>query len=391
MSFAAPSSQAAGERPIAFLLDDRTGAGAFVEPVTLSIRPEGLTRTDPSRIAVQQTLGGAWADSFGAGLATITISGHTGWRRDVGLSQQTNGQDGEARFLRLRDTVFAQWHLRREAAVKSGRDPNLVQLIFSDALNSFTATVLPQSFVLQRSKSRPLLMQYQIAMLELSAGVRPAALLPGLPSIVGGDVLRTLGLTSLADSIDKIESFAKDITSFIDGSIGAPVKQFMATTAAIYRRVDSAVRSVDGITSSLVSVAQSASQAGMNIFRSIGAVLSLPQRAMARLTEVAAAYTNIFCLLKNAIKRLPQYDDYSSLYGASNCSSTAGGRPLSAFSGLNTFAGIQPPAETFGVKISGSAQASLQGLARADVVLAPPSPASLLSSLTQINLGLEVA
>src|ERR1035437_1247118 len=47
---------------------------------TLTVNPEDLTVTEPSRVAVQQTMGGAWVDSFGPGLRTINISGVTGWR-----------------------------------------------------------------------------------------------------------------------------------------------------------------------------------------------------------------------------------------------------------------------------------------------------------------------
>lgn len=390
MNYAPPSSQKAAERPISFFLNDGASIGAFVEPVVLSVPPEALSRQDPSRINVVQTLGGAWADNFGPGLAGITISGHTGWRRDAGLSLQSNGQDGVDRFLRLRDTVFSQWHSRRAAAVLAGRDPNDVHLVLTDALDRFTVTVAPQSFVLQRSRSRPLLMQYQISLSVLYDGVAPsgASLLGG---VLGGDVLRSLGLTSLADSIDKIEGYANQISRFIDYTIGTPVRAFMATSAAIYRRVDSAVRSADGIASSLVGIAQNVARAGMNVFRTIGLIASLPERAKALVNGVAAAYTNVFCLLRNAIKNLPQYDSYDSLYGASNCSSTSGGSPVSSFAGVNTFAAIQRPAEAFGITVSPEAQAGLSSLARADVAMAPPSILSLLSSVGAVNGGLVAA
>lgn len=389
MTLAPPSSQSAGERPIAFLLTDDTGS-QLAEPITMSVRPEALTRQDPSRIAVQQTLGGAWADSFGAGLATINISGHTGWRRDIGSSPQSGGQDGVERFLSLRETVFTRWHEERAQRVKSGQDPSGVQLIFSDALDRFGCVVAPQSFVLQRSRSRPLLMQYQISMTVLSdIGFKSGAFdLAG----VAPDILQAVGLESLSASITKIESLAGSISKFLDNSIGAPVKQFMNTTAAIYRRVDTAVRSVDGVASSLISIAQTASRAGMNVCRTIGLIAGLPQRAAALIGQVATAYTNVFCLLRNAVKRLPQYDDYSDLYGASNCSSTAGGRGLSPFADTNTFGFVFQAAEAeAGVIFTTGAQSAMQSLARVDAVLSPPTATSLVSSLQAVNLGVSIA
>lgn len=388
MTFAPPSSQAAGDRPITFILADGVGAGPPVEPVTLSIRPESLTRQDPSRLSVQQTLGGAWADSFGSGLATINIQGHTGWRRNVGLSQDSAAEDGEARFLRLKDTIFSQWHQRRALATQSGLNPDAIQLVFADALDSFAAIVAPQSFVLQRSRSRPLLMQYQISMIVLSEEVGAPVGISAVSALTG-DVLRTVGLDSLADSLDRLESYAKSISGIIDSSIAGPAQKFMQTTAAIYRRVDTAVRSADGVAASLISVAQTTARAGMNIFRSLNLIVGLPQRARALLTQIATAYTNVWCLFRNAIKTLPEYEDYSTLYGASNCSSTSGGRALSTFAGSNTLSAVAPVTSS-AVRVTPAAQVSLQSMARADVVLAPPSRTTVSSSLNTINLGLEV-
>ena len=240
MSLAPPSSQSADLRPIAFLLTDELGS-QLAEPITLSVRPEALTRQDPSRMSVQQTLGGAWADSFGPGLAAINISGHTGWRRDVGSSPDSSGFDGVERFLALRETVFKRWHELRDTRIRAGLDPAGVQLVFSDALDRFACVVAPQNFSLQRSRSRPLLMQYQISMVVLNDNVGYS---PGSSSGISagsGDILRSLGLESLASSIDKIDSYAKDLTSYIDTTIGGPVKAFMNTTSAIYKRVQGAV------------------------------------------------------------------------------------------------------------------------------------------------------
>jgi hypothetical protein len=388
-SLAPPSSQAAGERPIAFLLTDDTGA-QLAEPITLSVRPEALTRQDPSRLSVQQTLGGAWADSFGAGLATINISGHTGWRRNVGSSPDSSGQDGVDRFLALRETVFQRWHDEREQRAKAGLDPSGVQLIFSDALDRFGCVVAPQGFTLQRSRSRPLLMQYQISMVVLSDSIGFQAVDASFGAL-SGDVLQAAGLESLSNTISKIEGLSKSVTGFLDSTIGGPVKQFMATTAAIYKKVDSAVRSAEGVASSLIGIAQNASRAGMNLFRSIGQIVSLPQRAKALLGQVAAAYTNAFCLMRNAVRRLPQYDDYTDLYGASNCSSTSGGRGLSVFAGVSTLAAIAPAIAAALVLLTTAAQSSLSALARADVVLTPPTSTSLISTLKSINLGMSVS
>ena len=112
---AAPTDQRAGVRPISFLLD---AGGSLSDPVMLKVRPEDLTRTEPSRITVHQTLGrdrSGWADNFGAGLPTVTIAGHTGWR-DTGT-----GEDGVKAFERLNTLVMQSYHAARQAAISVGR------------------------------------------------------------------------------------------------------------------------------------------------------------------------------------------------------------------------------------------------------------------------------
>src|SRR5277367_3573779 len=75
-----PPSQKVGSAPISFIFIDGSIPAPNTWTLNLVIRPEELTRTDPSRMTVQQTLGGAWADDFGPGLGSINISGTTGWR-----------------------------------------------------------------------------------------------------------------------------------------------------------------------------------------------------------------------------------------------------------------------------------------------------------------------
>ena len=75
----APTSQKAGVRPISFVLVDGN-AGTTVS-ISLSIRPEDLTRTEPTTATAQRTLGGAWVDNFGPGMdmaATDSDAYHAG-------------------------------------------------------------------------------------------------------------------------------------------------------------------------------------------------------------------------------------------------------------------------------------------------------------------------
>jgi hypothetical protein len=151
----APPSQT--YRQIGFSLQ---GAPGGPVEFNFGLRPEELTVTEPSRLTVQQTLGGAWADSFGVGVSTITLSGTNGWRGGL-LSS------GEELFRQLQTTCFTGWHQARADAIAQGQDPDDIELYFTDSLDDIAVVVAPESFQLRRSKTSPLLMRYQIKLLVL--------------------------------------------------------------------------------------------------------------------------------------------------------------------------------------------------------------------------------
>lgn len=387
-----PQSQKANARPIAFVLDDRARNDP---PIALSmfIRPEDLTRTDPSRMTVQQTLGGGWADSFGAGLPSLTISGHTGWRQAASSVDQNRSKDGIERFQELKLQVFDKWHERRLAAVRAGQDPDLVKLVFADALDHFAVVVAPNAFVLRRSKSRPLLCQYQISMVVVDQSIDPSRyLLYGVGGL-DADALEAAGLDSLSASIDEIIGYAQNIQNYVDQTLAAPVRQFMGQTQRLYNKVVLAVQSVDGISSSLIGVAQMSARAGMNLFRTIGVISNAPGHVKAQLMLVASAYSNIFCVLNNALKGPSIYEDYTPIYGASNCSSTSGGRAASPLAGENPFFTVAPQSQsiTSQVSLTPEAQSSLSTLAATDVALSPMPLATLKFHASSLASGMEVS
>lgn len=381
-NLAPPATQKAGQRPISFLLDG-FGSPSFVD---LVIRPEDLVRTDPSRLNVQQTLGGAWADNFGPGISQITISGHTGWRRTEG-----NGEDGIGRFLTLKETVFTEWHQRRDSIAKSGLNPDGVRLVFSDALDDFAAVVAPMSFTLRRSRSRPLLAQYQLAMMVLGDAEVIFGTPKGRSTVRDPDLLEQLGLESLSASVDRITAQLNNVHSFVDGTLAAPVRAFMAQTAKLYGSVRGLISAGSGIVGSVISIAQMTAQAGVNLFRTLAAIQSIPQTIKSSLMSMASAYSNIACVLNNAVRQQIHYQDYSDLYGASNCSSTAGGRPISSIGGENPFYKVVPTAGPSPVSVSQPAHAALTSMANTDTSLAPMSTANLGAAMSTIAGGFAVA
>jgi hypothetical protein len=334
---------------------------------------------------VHQTLGGAWADNFGPGIDQISISGHTGWRRRDG-----SNLDGQERFTQLKAQVFDEWHARRRDAIRNGQDPDTVQLIFADALDNFAVVVLPGSFTLRRSRSRPLISQYQIAMTVLDQNIDQAQYLTPVTTSKSANGLEALGLDSLTASIGEINGYIGDIQNFVDKTIAAPVKSFMDQTARLYGAVRGSIAKIDGLAGSLISVAQMTAKAGINIFRTLAAVASIPGHIKSRLMQIAGAYSNIFCVLKNALHQQIYYPDYSPLFGSSNCSSTSGGRPISSLSGQNPFYSVVPTRDPLPISLSSGAQTNLRALASSDPVLAPMSTSSIGSALSQVTGGMSV-
>lgn len=386
-----PSSQKASVCPISFLLSDDAGLGPPVG-ITLWIRPEDLTRSDPSRLTVQQTLGGAWGDSFGPGVPTISLAGTTGWR------QAPDGSgDGQARFLELRATVFDAWHARRLQAVQSGLDPNVVTLIFADALNSYVVVVAPQMFTLRRSKARPLLSQYQITLVVLDQVVGGSASPADAIALAGmGTILGTLadGLAALTLAIDVIQGAVGTVLAAVADVVGiviAPIAFFMSATASLFGQIYGLVQAGSAVIDQVIGVGIQLARAGINLFQTVASLAAGVPFVEAEMMIIAGSYSTVFCLLNAATSGLITYQSYDDLYGASNCSSTAGGSPVSPLAGTNPFDLIVPTSAFLPVALTPVAQASLAVLAANDPVLAPMPPAQLSATVGTISGGMTVA
>lgn len=386
-----PSSQKAADRPISFMLVDPTAPDVISKSrtITLAIRPQELTRNDPSRITVHQTLGGAWADNFGPGIPTISIVGHTGWHRS---REGTSTPDGLGRFKALRAQVFDDWHARKQNAIKAGRDPDQIQLIFADKLDDFACVVAPGNFVLRRSKAQPLLVQYQIAMTVLDQIIDPVSntTTPALIANSPSD-LRAAALISLGTSTRNLQTYLLDIKNFIDSNLAAPTQAFMLSTSKLYATVSDSINSASSVVDELVHVAHLTAQVGLNIFRTAAAVVGIPSFSKLRLMQVAGEYSNVFCVLRNAFSQQAFYQDYSPLYGSSNCSSTNGGGPPSQFIDTNPFFQVVPANPPLPIGISTSALQSMKAIAATDVVQSPLSTPQLVGYLNNINSGVVVA
>lgn len=384
-------------RPIAFVLHNQA-TGATPVKVDLAIRPEDLQRTDVSRVSVAQTLGGAWADAWGDGIATVTISGTTGW----GQGKLRNGLDA---FLELHDTVYQQWHRQRGLALAQGLDPDDVKLLFIDDLDEFVWVVVPNQFVLRRNKARPLLAQYQIMLTRVDDGGFDRALAESDMRILAPVDEATINeaLESMAESIGYVE---EDLSAVIDeigeaagasgvGGFAEAVADLVDGTNAVLEAVKDGVSSVDGLMSDVLSpieaIGAELARAAANVAQSVQQVLSLPDRAAQRLIRVAQAYLNAYCILRNIFRRrrrrIPSFDE---LLGSSMCASTTGAarRSPTAGMGVSWLEGLRFGSQSEG-GLDATAGEALSRLLAMDPVLAPPPLESLMTDVSLLGGGLK--
>jgi phage baseplate assembly protein W len=341
----APTNQAS--RRVGFLLQKNgQTVGDFVE---LVLRPEDLSRRQASRLVVSQTLGGAWVDSHGEGLAQISISGHTGWRFDA------TQKDGLDRFRTLRDVVFKDWHRLRSEESKAGKDPDRIQLIFIDELDDICAFVAPVSFELRRSKTQPLLQRYAIQLTELEPVKNP------------------LGESQKGTGVFMQESLAATVTEELDMITGfAAIETLkanaerLATAAAAIEKADNGLlfqigrvgkKVADSLTAATEYI-QGLNQQGIPeveallmeitrfVFASRNLVLAVAGQDVGsevlkgQFRGIAQNFSELFCNLINLRPNFKSIFDFSQLHGTSNCSSTRGGEPASPYADVNAFEAI---------------------------------------------------
>lgn len=296
---------------------------------TLSINPEELTVTEPSRVSVQQTLGAAWVDSFGPGLRTINISGTSGWR-----AKHANGRDWESEFKSLHDEAFKYWHIRRAAKIAEGGDPDKVRLEFVDTLDGIAVYVVPQQFVLKRSKSRPLLVQYNIGMMATAdiaysfpiqePKLDAKATLDSFDQTVADMVKLAEDMEAMADTISAaVTAVVQRVTKLLNA-----INRIMAAVQSIMKAVGSVIEAVS-------TIIKKVARALNNFFAVLSALRNFPGKLTAMFKQAMGLCRNLLCLFKNGFKdawKLEKYDDFN---GAANCSSTNGGSGLSPLHNIN--------------------------------------------------------
>jgi phage baseplate assembly protein W/LysM repeat protein len=371
--------------PIGFYLE---GGGPAPVSFTMYIRPEDISRPEPSRITPVQTLGGAWVDAWGRGLSTITLAGHQGWRGNA-------LQSGQSLFAQLRSTVFTDWHSRRAANVALGLDPNTVSLYYVDILNNITAKVVPMSFTLRRNKTSPLLMRYQIQLLVLDDQNVPQTAIDAVTNSLTDPSRWIAALASIGINVQGLQGFLTTAIKAFN-TIAAPIKAFIATATEVFNTVSAIAQYAQGVFDATVgTVLQGAlglAIAGRNAFYALASTATgITEEVRGTISGIASAFSDIYCSMVNGFNLGAIFTSFDPFLGASNCSSTAGGDPPSYFTvnGSNPFEAYYTSA-TPAISISAAAQLTINDLAL-DPLTISGQTAAIGAQLATISAGVTSA
>lgn len=129
-----------------------------------TVNPEEYNQSEPNRITVTQTKGGAWVDEFGAGLPIITLKGTTGFKNGT-----KTGTTGYSKFNELRSYIRGVYN-----RVDPGKSiPTSKDLYFYNYTDGDYWVVIPKTFELLRTVARPLLYTYNIELICLRHASQP--------------------------------------------------------------------------------------------------------------------------------------------------------------------------------------------------------------------------
>jgi hypothetical protein len=198
------------------------------------------------------------------------------------------------------------------------------------------------------------------------------------------------GVSSLTASVSALQAAAANVKNFISADIAAPIHNLLNLSTTAMNNVLAVVDPVHGLVTAeanqLIGVARDLAQVGANVFRTYNAIATIPDQIRFQVAAVANAFENAFCVLTNAFRSKRQYADYTGLYGASNCSSTVGGMPVSGLAGVNSFDAVLSPSLS-AVAVSPAAQQQISILKIADPILTPMTMPTLISATNTVAGG----
>lgn len=154
--------------------------------IELPVGPESIDMSYPARVTIVPTLDSHYVDHFGSGIASISISGTTGW----GAGRNANGKLLLERMIAL--------YLTYLEAAKRAANPATVRMTFADGFTGRTYQTVPDASGLRVSQHRssPMLRRYNIVLAVVDGAGLKRGLSENVPnpstprSVVGASMSR---------------------------------------------------------------------------------------------------------------------------------------------------------------------------------------------------------
>lgn len=128
------------------------------------LNPEEYEQSEPNRVNVTQTKSGAFVDDFGGGVQSLIMTGTTGFKNGTG-----NPANGFKKFKELRDYIRSYYFSKAPGSTVKAED----EMIFHNYTDGEHWVVVPKTFSLKRSVSRPLLYLYHIELIFIRPAKEP--------------------------------------------------------------------------------------------------------------------------------------------------------------------------------------------------------------------------
>ena len=303
--------------------------------LTLFVNPEDFSQTEPARITITQTKGGAFVDHFGQGLKQISMKGVTGYRyRDVG-GTPVSGHD---HFLAFR-SMIRTWE---DMAKLEGPDKH--KMFFYNWADNEFYEIAVTNFTLQRSNSRPLLYQYTLTFTclkkigdesdkiedKLHWSLFLTDFSQRAPKIIGAldDELNKIdGIVNGTDDMTKYTKGTQDMAKKIRGGetyfdtilgMKKPIRDITYQVRDVNEKLKEYVYGVSNfVNQPFIFVKDLATSIG-DVLKTVGSVANIPH-------EMMRSWREMIC----AISALPEaifkgYTNPNLFDGTSNCGSSLG-------------------------------------------------------------------
>jgi hypothetical protein len=199
------------------------------------------------------------------------------------------------------------------------------------------------------------------------------------------------GLVSAASGQARSASTLSGMGRYL-GPLAGAGSEFLTKSKSLLDTVRTSVQSVTGTIDDTLrpvfDLTRDIQQAGRNIFHATDVIAGVPNHVVNEINAIAGNLHGAYCNIVNGFDRIESIFDLDPLFGASNCSSTGGGRPISPWENANPFESLSPsvpPAPQ--TTASRDAMRWAQSL---DPVASPQTAAHAADRLNRINEGLLV-